>query len=150
MHHAASIAGIAFGNSMLGLAHAMGHAMGAVLHVPHGRSVGLFLPYVVEYTANAGDSHYGEIAHFLRLPAEDEEEGTASLVEAIRDLSAGIDFATSIQQLGIDRAAFDDALPKLVNNALADNQLFFNQRYADADDLARLFQYAYEGRSIHF
>ena len=150
MHNAASIAGIAFGNSMLGLAHAMGHAMGAVLHVPHGRSVGLFLPYVVEYTANAGDSHYGEIAHFLRLPAEDEEEGTASLVEAIRDLSAGIDFATSIQQLGIDRAAFDDALPKLVNNALADNQLFFNQRYADADDLARLFQYAYEGRSIDF
>lgn len=150
MHNAGSIAGIAFGNCMLGLAHAMGHAMGAVLHVPHGRSVGLFLPYVVEYTANAGDSHYGEIAHFLRLPAEDEAEGVASLVQAIRDLSRKVDFATSIQQLGIERAAFDDALPRLVDNALADNQLFFNQRYADADDLARLFQYAYEGRSIDF
>ena len=150
MHNAATIAGIAFGNSMLGLAHAMGHSMGAVLHVPHGRSVGLFLPYVVEYTANGGDSHYGEIAHFLRLPAEDEEEGTASLVEAIRDLSKGIDFATSIRQLGVERAAFYEALPKLVSNALADNQLFFNQRYADADELERLFQYAYEGRSIDF
>ena len=150
MHNAATIAGAAFGNSMLGLAHAMGHSMGAVLHVPHGRSVGLFLPYVVEYTANGGDTHYAEIASFLRLPAEDEEEGTASLVEAIRSLSDRIDFATSIRQLGIDRAAFDEALPKLVSNASADNQLFFNRRYADADDLTRLFQYAYEGRSIDF
>lgn len=150
MHNAAAIAGIAFGNSMLGLSHAMGHAMGAVLHVPHGRSVGLFLPYVVEYTANGGDTNYGEIARFLRLPSDDEEEGAASLVEAIRDLSAAIGFATSIRDLGIDRNTFDDALPKLVSNASADNQLFFNQRYADGDDLARLFQYAYEGRSIDF
>ncbi|MCB0239461.1 MAG: NAD-dependent alcohol dehydrogenase, partial [Anaerolineae bacterium] len=67
-----------------------------------------------------------------------------------RDLSKGIDFATSIRQLGVERAAFDEALPKLVSNALADNQLFFNQRYADADELERLFQYAYEGRSIDF
>lgn len=150
MHTAATIAGLAFGNAMLGLAHAMGHAMGAVLHVPHGRSVGLFLPYVVEYTANGGGSRYGEIAHFVHLPSQDEEEGTAALVQAIRSLSGQVNFATSIKDLGIDRAAFDQALPKMVANAEADNQLFFNQRYADSADLARLFEYAYEGRSIDF
>jgi alcohol dehydrogenase class IV len=150
MHSAATIAGLAFGNAMLGLAHAMGHSMGAVLHVPHGRSVGLFLPYAVEYTANGGSTRYGEIARFVDLPARDEEEGTAALVQAIRDLSAQINFATSIKALGVERAAFDEALPKLVANAEADNQLFFNQRYADSGDLARLFQYAYEGRAIDF
>jgi alcohol dehydrogenase class IV len=150
MHSAATIAGLAFGNAMLGLSHAMGHSMGAVLHVPHGRSVGLFLPYVVEFTANGGGTRYGEIAHFVRLPADDEEIGAAALVQAIRDLSAQINFATSIKALGVDRATFDQALPKLVANAEADNQLFFNQRYADSNDLARLFEYAYEGRSIDF
>jgi alcohol dehydrogenase class IV len=150
MHSAATIAGLAFGNAMLGLSHAMGHSMGAVLHVPHGRSVGLFLPYVVEFTANGGGTRYGEIAHFVHLPADDEEVGAAALVQAIRDLSAQINFATSIKALGIDRAAFNQALPKLVANAEADNQLFFNQRYADSNDLARLFEYAYEGRSIDF
>ena len=148
MHNAAAIAGLAFGNSMLGLAHAMGHSMGAVLHVPHGRSVGLFLPYVVEFTANGGGTRYGDIAHHVRLPAEDEETGTAALVGAIRGLSASVGFATSIQALGIERAAFEEALPKLVANAEADNQLFFNPRFAESDDLAKLFMCAYEGRSI--
>ncbi|HRI58061.1 MAG TPA: iron-containing alcohol dehydrogenase, partial [Anaerolineae bacterium] len=148
MHNAAAIAGIAFGNSMLGLAHAMGHSMGAVFHVPHGRSVGLFLPYVVEFTANGGGTRYADIAHFLRLPADDEATGAAALVGAIRELSARVDFATNIQALGIDRDAFEQALPKLVANAEADNQLFFNARFADSDDLAKLFMYAYEGRSI--
>lgn len=148
MHNAATIAGMAFGNSMLALCHAMGHSLGAVFHVPHGRSVGMFLPYVIEYTANGGNTRYGEIAHFLRLPAEDEETGTTALVAAIRELSARIDFATRIQDLGIDRSAFEQALPKLVSNAEADNQLFFNPRYADSTDLAKLFWCAYEGRSV--
>lgn len=148
MHNAAAIAGIAFGNSMLGLAHAMGHSMGAVLHVPHGRSVGLFLPYVIEFTANGGGTRYGDIAHHVRLPAEDEETGTAALVGAIRELSGQISFATRIQDLGIERTVFEQALPKLVANAEADNQIFFNARYADSDDLAKLFMCAYEGRSV--
>lgn len=148
MHNAAAIAGLAFGNSMLGLSHAMGHSLGAVFHVPHGRSVGLFLPYVVEFTANGGGTRYGDIAHHVRLPAEDEETGTAALVGAIRGLSDSVGFATRIQDLGIARAAFEDALPKLVANAEADNQLFFNTRFAESDDLAKLFMCAYEGRSV--
>lgn len=148
MHNAAAIAGIAFGNSMLGLSHAMGHSMGAVFHVPHGRSVGLFLPYVVEFTANGGDTRYADIAHFLHLPADDEATGAAALVGAIRGLSESVDFATRIQDLGIERAAFEQALPKLVANAEADNQLFFNARFADSSDLAKLFMCAYEGRTV--
>jgi hypothetical protein len=50
--------------------------------------------------------------------------------------------------LGIERAAFEEALPKLVANAEADNQLFFNTRFAESDDLAKLFMCAYEGRSV--
>lgn len=150
MHNAASIAGLGFGNSMAALAHAMGHSLGAVFHVPHGRSVGLFLPYVIEFTANGGGTRYADIAKFLGLPAEDEAQGAASLVAAIRDLQRRVDFATSVQQLGVDRAAFEAALPKLIANAEADNQLFFNARFANSDDLAKLFMCAYEGRSVDF
>jgi alcohol dehydrogenase class IV len=150
MHNAATIAGLGFGNSMAALAHAMGHSLGAVFHVPHGRSVGLFLPYVVEFTAHGADSRYAEISRFVGLPAGDEAEGAASLVAAIRQLQGSIDFATSIQELGIERAAFVEALPKLVSNAEADNQLFFNARFANSEELKRLFEYAYDGRSVDF
>ena len=132
------------------LAHALGHAMGAVLHIPHGRSVGLLLPYVVEYTVRGAETRYADIAHFLHLPADGEAEGAASLVSAIRQLQGQIDFATSIQDLGIDRQDFEAALPQLIANAQADNQLFFNARFANAEDLRRLFTYAYEGRSVDF
>jgi len=150
MHNAATIAGLGFGNSMAALAHAMGHSMGAVFHVPHGRSVALFLPYVIEFTANGGDSRYADIAHSLGLPAGDEVQGAASLVAAIRRLQASIDFAASVQALGIQREAYIAALPKLIENAESDNQLFFNLRFADSEDLRRLFEYAYEGRSVDF
>jgi alcohol dehydrogenase class IV len=150
MHNAATIAGLGFSNSMLALAHAMGHSMGAVFHVPHGRSVGLFLPYVIEYTARAVGTRYADIAHFLHLPASSEAEGAASLVTAIRQLQDQIDFATSIQALGIERQDFEAALPQLIANAQADNQLFFNARFADAEDLRRLFSCAYAGQKVDF
>ena len=50
MHNAATIAGLAFGNSMAAMAHGLGHSMGAILPIPHGRGVGLCLPYTIEFT----------------------------------------------------------------------------------------------------
>lgn len=36
MHSAATIAGMAFGNGMLGICHSMAHKLGSRFHVPHG------------------------------------------------------------------------------------------------------------------
>ena len=55
LQNAATIAGLGFGNAMAGLAHGMGHSLGAVFHVPHGRAVALFLPYTIEYCANEAE-----------------------------------------------------------------------------------------------
>ncbi|MEP4391410.1 iron-containing alcohol dehydrogenase, partial [Marinobacter sp.] len=43
---ASTMAGIAFSNSMVGLVHALGHATGAICHLPHGLCMSLYLPYV--------------------------------------------------------------------------------------------------------
>jgi len=51
MHNAATSAGLGFGNAMASLAHAMGHVLGSVFHIPHGRAVGLCLPYTIEFAA---------------------------------------------------------------------------------------------------
>ena len=67
MQNAAAIAGLGFGNSMAALAHGLGHALGGVFHVPHGRAVALFLPYAIEYSVNgeAGSTRYLPITKFL-------------------------------------------------------------------------------------
>ena len=80
MHNAASIAGLGFGNAMASLAHGMGHALGGVFHVPHGRAVSLFLPYTIEFCARGerpGSTRYGELARFLGLPCTTEPEAAA-------------------------------------------------------------------------
>jgi alcohol dehydrogenase class IV len=150
MHNAAAIAGLGFGNSMAGLAHAMGHALGAALHVPHGRAVGLLLPFTIEFTANAGGERYADIAHSLRLPSNDEAEGAASLVAAIRELGQEIGQPTCIREAGVTPAAFEEAMPLLIANAESDTSLVMSVRIPDSEELEKLFCYAFEGRAVDF
>ena len=69
---AATLGGLAWGNSWVGLAHAMGHALNAVFHQPHGRCVGTYLPYTIEFSARGAGTRYRDIAALLHLPAADE------------------------------------------------------------------------------
>jgi alcohol dehydrogenase class IV len=150
MHNAAAIGGIGFGNSQATLAHCMGHALGALFHVPHGRAVALFLPYTIEFTANGGGSRYADIARALSLPTDDESSGTANLITALRDLERQLQQPLTVRELGIDQAAFEQALPELVARAETDSQIASCWRVPDSADLRRLFEYAYAGRSVDF
>ncbi len=49
MANAATMAGIAFSNSMVGMVHSLGHATGSVAHVPHGVAMSIFLPFGMEF-----------------------------------------------------------------------------------------------------
>jgi alcohol dehydrogenase class IV len=150
MHNAATLAGLGFSNSYAALAHAMGHSLGAVFHVPHGRAVGLFLPYTIEFTANGGESRYAEIARFLGLPARDEAEGAATLVAAIRELQEGIGQPTSARALGITHESYTEAMPLLVDNAETDTMVVSCTRFPSTEEVERLFYHAYEGKPIDF
>jgi alcohol dehydrogenase class IV len=148
MHNAATIAGLGFGNSMAGLAHAMGHPLSPLFGVPHGRAVGLFLPYTIEFTANGGGTRYMDIARFLGWEVESEAEGAASLAEAVRDLARRINQPTSVEEAGISRKDFEAALQKMIEDG--ENDTVTSARIPDREELARLFRYAYEGKSIDF
>jgi len=55
------MAGLSFSNSQIGLAHAMGHALGAVFKLPHGLCVGLYLASVVEFNSIGGADRYSRL-----------------------------------------------------------------------------------------
>lgn len=148
MHNAATIAGLGFGNSNAALAHAMGHPMSPAFGVPHGRAVGLFLPYTIEYTAGFMAERYAEIAHFVGLPAATAEEGTTSLVQAVRDLAQSLGQAVTVAGLGISPEAFEAALPKMVEDGLIDTTPCV--RSPDDEEMERLYRYAYEGKTVDF
>jgi alcohol dehydrogenase class IV len=152
MHNAASIAGLGFGNSMASLAHGMGHSLGAVFHIPHGRGVSLCLPYVIEFCARGDTSgtRYGLLASGLGLPAKDEVQAAAALAAAIRDLQVRLDQPRSLRECGVSKEDLGKELALLVSNTGNDSSTVTSTRGPDDAEVARLFEYMYEGRSIDF
>lgn len=150
MHNAATIAGLGFGNSQAALAHAMGHSLGALFKIAHGRAVGLFLPYAIEFTANGGDTRYADIAYHMRLHTHTEQAAATAVAQSIREMERSFKMPTSLQEAGITHDQFVEFLPRLVANANMDTQVVMNTRVPETAELEKLFEYAFEGRSIDF
>jgi alcohol dehydrogenase class IV len=70
MQIAACLAGQAIDNSGTGIAHAIGHALGAIGHVHHGRAVGLSLRAALAWNAEAGVERHAQVAQAMGVPSE--------------------------------------------------------------------------------
>lgn len=149
MHNAATIAGLGFGNSLAAMAHAMGHSLGAVFHTPHGRAVGLVLPYTVEFTGLTCPERYADIVRFLGLGGQ-HGDAPRLLAERIRSLAREIKQPLSLQDLGITSTQCEAAMPKLVQNAENDATLVASARIPDSAELSRLYGCVLEGRAVDF
>jgi alcohol dehydrogenase class IV len=66
---AAAMAGSGIDNSGTGVAHAMGHALGTIGHVHHGRAVGLCLRAALAWNAEASPQRYAAVAEAMGVPA---------------------------------------------------------------------------------
>jgi alcohol dehydrogenase class IV len=149
MHNAATIAGLGFGNSLAAMAHAMGHSLGAVFHTPHGRAVGLVLPYTVEFTGLTAPERYADIVRFLGLPGP-SDQAAQILAERIRSLARTVQQPLSLHGAGIPPAECEVALPRLVQNAESDATLVASARIPNSAELVRLYHCVFEGRPVDF
>ena len=153
MQNAATLGGMSFGNSMAGLGHSTGHALGAIYHVPHGRAVGLFLPYTMEYLINGSEetmAKYAEIARFCRIASGSDKECAKAFVAKVRALAKEIGQPLSVKDCGIDKAKYDESIPGLIDRALNEVMTMTVTRVPGEEDLGKIFRYAYEGKSIDF
>ena len=150
MANAATLAGLGFGNSMAGLAHSLAHALGGVFHTPHGRAVGLFLPYTIEYAARESPGRYSDISRYLGFPVESESAGADGLVDVVRDLLRRVGQPVSLSEVGIERDAMTDRMEKLVENAGNEATTVLHPRIASMEEVERLFLCAWEGRRVDF
>lgn len=150
MHNAATIAGLGFGNSLAAMAHAMGHSLGAAFHTPHGRAVGLALPYTIEFTGEAMAERYADIARLVGIGCASPQEAPPLLAQKIRELARTIRQPVSLQETGISAEQFEAALPKLVENAENDATLVASARIPDSAQVQRLYRYIFAGKPVDF
>jgi len=150
MHNAATCAGLGFGNAMASLAHAMGHTIGSIFHIPHGKAVGLALPYTIEFASAVDPSRFARLVAVIGCSQEQGEKAGRELADSIRRLCRQIGEPTSFREAGIQHSLFEENLDKLVEDAFCDTQILTAVRMPDFDELRRLFIYAYEGRPVDF
>ncbi len=150
MHNAATMAGLAFGNSQAGLAHSLGHSFGALFKKHHGLSVAIMLPYVVQFNSKVASEKYREIAEAIGERTNSDREGVELLVKRIKELIRKVGVPLSIKELGISREEFEENLDNLVDHAWVDFCTPVNPRDPNEEELRKLFMYIYEGRDVDF
>ena len=119
IHLAATMAGIAFSQSGLGLCHAMAHALGGQYHLPHGRLNAILLPWVVE--ANAGaNALYAELARGAGLGGAADTMAVRNLRNALIRLRKELQLPQTLAQAGIVPRQVRQDMEALVKAVLAD------------------------------
>ncbi len=151
MANAASISGLGYVNSMVGLAHAMAHALGAALSLPHGRAASMCLPYVLEYYARAdGGTRCADITRFLGDAAPDDPGACRALAGSVRTLARAVGLPLNLADAGVNEATFASALPRMLNMAMSDTMIFTSPRQPDDEDLSKLFKCVFSGEVVDF
>jgi alcohol dehydrogenase len=145
---AATMAGIAFSNSMVGLVHAIGHSLGATCHLHHGTCMSLLLPYVLEYNLDAIRDDLAALLPFLAgddvARATPPEERAQAAIAAIRQLRDVIFDKTqlprSLSESGkVEKSQFE----KIADLSVDDGALMFNPVEADRSDVLGILERAW-------
>lgn len=149
LHNASCLAGMAFNAAGLGITHSLAHAVGGKLHIPHGRSNAIILPYVIEYNANLNKDafnveydiatkKYQRIAKLLKLHAPNVHIGVNNLIKSIVELQKTLMIPTTLKEHGADMDLAKAATEEIVNAALNDICTTANPRETTREDLLKL------------
>lgn len=100
LHEAATMAGMAFDNAGLGLCHALAHALGGAVHLPHGRLCAMLLPHVMELNAEAALGQYAQLARVCGLEGATRQLSLRNLTAAIRRLRGALGMPATLRGAG--------------------------------------------------
>ena len=139
---ASAMAGMAFSNSMVGVAHAIAHALGAVCQLPHGEAVGLLLPKVMRWQMDVQAPRYGELLcafcgaeYYAEIPYQQRGE---KLVEAIEDTLLHLHQKCGIPQTLRDAGVSRRNFKQIVQAALNDGAMLASLKPAGREDVENI------------
>lgn len=150
MHNAATLAGLGLGNAQVGVCHSMAHSLGGSFRAPHGRLIGICLPYVLDFMANGAPERLADLAFHLGLAGDEHADGAQALIRAVRNLVEEVGHPAALKHLDIPEEEFSKRLDLIVENALQDASSFTSPRIPDAEEMKELFICAYHGTPVTF
>ena len=161
MAHASCMAGMAFANAFLGVCHSMAHKLGAFHHIPHGIANALLICDVLRFNAAEAPAkmgtfpqyefphtleRYAEIADFLHLGGNTDEEKLEKLIDEIEKLKRKIGIKATIKDYGVDEKYFLETLDEMTEMAFDDQCTGANPRYPLMSEIKAMYLKAYYGK----
>jgi len=150
MHNAGSMSGLAFSNSHLGIAHSMGHALGATYHMAHGLSVAIATLYVIQFSQGVVGDKYLEIARAIGITSFTSKEATEQLIVSLTALMKRLDQPTTLAEFGIKREDLLRNMKSLVEKTNMSACTFVAPRVPSSEEMEKLYMCAFEGSKVDF
>ncbi|AWL29581.1 iron-containing alcohol dehydrogenase [Acinetobacter defluvii] len=145
---ASTMAGIAFSNSMVGIVHSLGHALGAVAHLPHGLCMNLFLPYVLEYNKDVNGDKIADLLLplagadiYAQTPANQRANKAIEFLNTMRDrIYTLTKLPRTLSETGkVSKEQFEEIAEKALN----DGSIIYNLKEANFKDLKSILEKAW-------
>lgn len=150
MHIAQCLAGMAFSNALLGIAHSLAHKTGAVFHIPHGCCNAILLPSVIEFNAKECAERYAAIARHIGLPGKTDEQLTNALVDSVKALNKKLEIAQTYKENGVSEELLNEHADAIAANAVLDPCTSSNPRKIDKEQMKQVLLCAYYGMPVTF
>ncbi|GAH93358.1 unnamed protein product, partial [marine sediment metagenome] len=137
---AANMAGLAFTNALVGIVHAMAHALGGYCDVPHGIANSIMLPHGMEYNLEYC-KRYALVAKAFGIDIRglSGKEAGKKAIDAVWQLTKDCDMPQKLREVGVK---IED-LSKVAEDAMCDGSIYNNPREAKVEEIEELLGKAY-------
>ena len=137
--NASLMAGVAFSNSMVGIIHAIGHALGGVSRVPHGEAMAILMPYCMEYNMDKLEELYAElllpIAGAEVYSNTPKEERAKKTIETIKNMRKQLHDMTGLPLNLREKQVNKEDFEKIAQTALNDGAMIVNPKKVEMEDV---------------
>jgi alcohol dehydrogenase class IV len=137
-------AGLSFGNASVALVHGLSRPIGAIFHVAHGMSNAVLLGPAMEFSLPGNPRRYAEIAAALgeNVAGREDMDAARTGAGAVKRLIKQLEIPR-LRDLGIDRQKFQEAIPQMIEAAIASGSPANNPRSATKEEMAEIYRQAY-------
>jgi len=143
MATAAFYAGVSFCGAGLGGAHGLAYPLDTDYHISHGRSVAVFLPWVMEYNLSATEEKFSEIAVALDESCRhlSTRKAAQKSIDMVKDILTNLDISYKLSDYGVK----EENLSLMAESALSSTErlLKFNPRPILIRDAEEIYRKAY-------
>ena len=145
LHYAATIAGVAFTNSSVGICHTIADKVGPAFNISHGRAVAVALPYAIKFNGRMVGDLYATISWAMEYDRGGAGDSVAYLVSWVRELREMLGIPDNFHGCGIPQRSYVARIDEFIAKSVGFPATITNPRKPSLDDLKSLYLASYEG-----